>query len=176
MLIRFGTRVGQSLASVKKEPRLPIQVTTPSREAWKSYNAGMKAVIRRSRHTEAIALTKRAVEIDPNFAMAYALMGRSYDALGEAENAAQNISKAYELRDRVSDHENFFITFNYYRQVPRNLELSRQTLESWTREYPGDLNAHGFLAAFSSAGTGHFETAVAEGLKAIKIDPDYSVG
>jgi hypothetical protein len=55
--------------------------------------------------------------------MGYAFMGRSYDALGEAELAAENISKAYELRDRVSDLENFFITFNYYRQVPRNLEL-----------------------------------------------------
>ena len=60
-------------------------------------------------------------------------LGRNYDCLGEPELAAQSIAKAYELRDRVSDRENFFITFNYYRQVPRNLELARQTLESWAK-------------------------------------------
>jgi hypothetical protein len=138
--------------------------------------AAWTAALRESKSTEAISLTKRAVEIDPKFAMAYAFLGRSYDGVGEAELAAQNITKAYELRDRVSDLENFFITFNYYRQAPRNLELARQTLESWVRKYPGDLMPHGFLAGLTSPGTGHFETAVEEGLKAIEIDPNYSIG
>jgi serine/threonine protein kinase len=175
MTHRFQDRAGESLARIPKEPSLPIEVTTPSLEAWRSYKAAMTADLRGA-PTEVISLEKRAIEIDPKFAMAYAYLGRSYDGFGEAELAAQNIGKAYELRDRVSDPENFFITFNYYRQVPRNLELARQTLESWTRKYPGDLMPHGFFAAFTSTGTGHYETAVEEGLKALEIDPNYSIG
>jgi serine/threonine protein kinase/tetratricopeptide (TPR) repeat protein len=175
MASRFQKRAGESISSVDKETSLPIEVTTPSLEAWRSYRAAMTAVLRGSKHTEGISLAKRAVESDPKFAMAYAFMGRSYDALGEAELAAQNISKAYELRDRVSDPENFYITFNYYRQAPRNLELARQTLESWAQKYPGNLMPHGFFAAFTSPGTGHYETAVEEGLKALEIDPNYSL-
>ncbi len=176
MVNQLQNRAGESLARMVQEPALPIEVTTSSLEAWRSYKAALKAAVHESRHTEAISLAKRAVEIDPNFAMAYAHLGRAYDAVGEGDLAAQYITRAYELRDRVSDPENFFITFNYLRQVPRNLELTRQTLESWTQKYPGDLNAHGFFAAFTSAGTGHYETAVEEGLKAIEIDPNYSIG
>ena len=176
MANHFQNRAGVSIARVEKEPALPMDVTTPSLEAWRSYRAAMAANLRTSKRTEAISLFKRATELDPGFAMAYAHMGRSYDSVGEAELAAQDISKAFELRDRVSDPENFFITFNYYRQAPRNLELARQTLESWTQKYPGDFLPHGFLAAFASAGTGHYEKAVEEGLKALEIDPDYSIG
>ena len=108
--------------------------------------------------------------------MAYANLGRLYASFGESELGAQNIAKAYELRNRVSDQENYFITFNYHRQVTRNLELARQTLESWTQQYPRDLNAHGFLAAFTTQGSGHYDKAVEEGQKAIELDPDYSIG
>jgi tetratricopeptide (TPR) repeat protein len=179
MADRFQRRAGELLGRVETAPSLPatvINVTTSSLEAWRSYKAAWTAVLRGSKHTEAVSLARRAVEIDPRFAMGYAFMGRSYDALGEAELAAENISKAYELRDRVSDLENFFITFNYYRQVPRNLELARQVLESWTQKYPGDLMPHGFLAGFTSPGTGRYEKAVEEGLKALEIDPNYSLG
>ena len=71
---------------------------------------------------------------------------------------------------------NYFITFTYHRQVTRNLELCRQTLESWTRKYPRDLIAHGFLSGFTSPGTGHYERAVEEGQKAIELDPDFAIG
>jgi len=152
MASRFQNQAGELIARIPREPSLPIEVTTPSLEAWRSYKAALMGNLRGSNQTGSIVLDKRAIEADPNFAMAYAYMGRSFDAIGESEQAARNISKAYELRDRVSDPENFFITFNYYRQVPRNLELARQTLESWVRKYPGDLNPHGFYAAFTCDG------------------------
>src|SRR5262249_45901904 len=79
-------------------------------------------------------------------------------------------------RDRVSDRENFFITFNYHRQVPRNLELARQTLEAWIQKYPGDLIPHGFLSGLTSPGTARYERAAEEGQKAIGLDPDFSIG
>jgi hypothetical protein len=176
MANRFQKRAGESLARLPKDTNVEADVTTPSLEAWRSYKAAMIADINRSKRTESISLLKRATELDPNFAMAYAYMGRSYDAMGEADLGAQNISKAFELRNSVSDSENLFITFNYYRQAPRNLELARQTLESWSQKYPLDFVPRGFMSAFTSAGTGHYETGVEEGLKALDLDPDYSIG
>jgi tetratricopeptide (TPR) repeat protein len=175
MARRFGTRSG-ALPSVEKPTGMAADVTTPSLEAWRSYNAGMKAVMRRGAHAERISLLKRAIDIDPKFAMAYAVLGRGYDSLGQAELGAQSIAKAYELRDRVSDRENLFITFNYDRQVSRNLERARQTLESWLQKYPSDLLPHGFLSGMTSPGTGRHEKAAAEGLKAIGLDPDFAIG
>jgi serine/threonine protein kinase/tetratricopeptide (TPR) repeat protein len=172
----FQGRVGETLASVIKEPSLPAEATTSSLEAWRSYSAAMKAQQRRAQSAEVLPLLIRATEIDPQFATAYAQLGRQYASLGETERAAQNIAKAYELRNRVSDPENYSITFNYHREVTRNLELARQTLESWTQAYPRDLVPHGFLAAFTSQGSGHYDKAVEEGLKAIALDPDYAIG
>ena len=172
---RFRTRISQSLAGVEKEPRTPIEVTTPSLEAWRSFNAGWLAILRGNKNNEAASLLQRAVNTDPNFAMAYALMGRAYDAIGETQLADRNIGKAYELRGPVSDQENFFITFNYYRQVPRNLELARQTVDSWTQKYPRDLMPHSFFSGFVTSGQGDYEKTVQEGLKSIEIDPDFSI-
>jgi tetratricopeptide (TPR) repeat protein len=135
----------------------------------------MRAIQGNGVAVEGVSLLRRAIEIDPNFAMAYATVGRTYDQLGESELGTQSIARAYQLRDRVSDRENFFITFNYYRQVPRNLELARQTLESWVQRYPGDMMPHSFLSGLTSPGTGHHERAAKEGLKAIELDPDFSI-
>jgi tetratricopeptide (TPR) repeat protein len=177
MVNRFLARANESLPRVEKEPSLPAEATTPSIEAWRSYSATMKAQQGRGAQTaEAVSLLKRTIEIDPKFAMAYAQLGRPYAALGESELGAQNIAKAYELRNRVSDQENYFITFNYHRQVTRNLELARQTLESWAQKYPRDLLPHSFLAAFTTQGSGHYDKAAEEGQKAIELDPDYSIG
>jgi eukaryotic-like serine/threonine-protein kinase len=173
---RFVTRAGESLPSVEKEPSLPAQATTPSLQAWRSYSAAMKAQQRKAQAAETIPLLQRAIEIDPQFAMAYAYLGRQYASLGETESGARNIARAYELRSRVSDQENYFITFNYNREVTRNLELARQTLESWAQAYPRDLEPRGFLAAFTTQGSGHYDKAAEEGQKAIGLDPDYAIG
>ena len=176
MAKRFGVRAGESLPRVEKEPSLPAEVTTRSLEAWSSYSAAMREFQARAQSAEAVSLLKRAIEVDPKFAMAYATLGRVHADLGETEIAAENVAKAYELRDGVSDRENYFITFTYHRQLTRNLELCRQTLESWTRKYPRDLHAHGFLSGFTSPGTGHYDRAVEEGQKAIELDPDFAIG
>jgi eukaryotic-like serine/threonine-protein kinase len=173
---RFLARTGESLPGADKAPSLPAEVTTPTLEAWRSYSAAMKAQQSKAQAAETIPLLRRAVEIDPKFAMAYANLGRQYASLGETELGAQNIARAYELRNGVSDQENYFITFNYDREVTRNLELARQTLESWAQAYPRDLVSHGFLAAFTTQGSGHYDKAVKEGLIAIELDPNYAIG
>ncbi len=176
MVKRFGTQAGESLPCVEKEPSLAVEATTPFLEAWRSYSAAMKASQSRAQSAEGVSLLKRAIEIDPKFAVAYAYLGRLQSDLGETELGAQSIAKAYELRSRVSDRENYFITFGYHRQVTRNLELARQTLESWTQKYPSDFLPHGFLSGFTSPGSGHYDRAVEEGLKAIELDPGFAIG
>ncbi len=176
MASRFRTRAGKSVPPANKEPTEPTDVTTPSLEAWKSYSAAMRAFPRRAQSAEVISLLKRAIEIDPQFAIAYAQLGRLYSDLGEPETGVQNIAKAYALRGRVSDRENYLITFSYHRQVDRNLEETRQTLESWAQKYPEDRLPHSYLSGFTSTGSGHFDRAAEEGLKAIKQDPDFAIG
>jgi eukaryotic-like serine/threonine-protein kinase len=171
MANRFGTRAGESIPKVEKEPSLNAEVTTPSLEAWRSFSAAMKAAQTKSVGAETRSLLRRAIEIDPKFAMAYAQLG-----LSEPETAAQNVAKAYELRDRVSDWENYYITFFYHRQVTGNLELARQTLESWAQKYPSFIEPHGLLSAFTSQACGRYEKAAEEGEKAIKLDPDFAMG
>jgi eukaryotic-like serine/threonine-protein kinase len=173
---RFATRAGEMLRRGDKEPTLPADVTTRSQDAWQSYSAAMKASQTRAQSAEGISLLQRAIEIDPTFATAYANLGLNYASLGETERGVRNITKAYELRDGVSDRENYFITFSYHRQVTGNLELARQTLESWTQKYPRDVLPHGFLSGFTSPGAGRHEKAVEEGLKAIALDPDFAIG
>ena len=168
---RFGTRAGESLPKWEKESGLRGDVTTPSLEAWRSYSAAMKASQTRALGVETRSLLKRAIEIDPKFAMAYAELG-----LSDNQTAAQNVAKAYELRDQVSDWENYFITFNYHRQGTGNLELARQALEPWAQEYPNDLEPHGLLSAFTSQTFGQYEKAVEEGQKALQLDPDFTMG
>ncbi|MFN0169784.1 MAG: protein kinase domain-containing protein [Bryobacteraceae bacterium] len=171
MANEFRTRAGESIPKVEKGPSLNDEVTTPSLEAWRSFSAAMKAAQTRSLGAETRSLLKRAIEIDPKFAMAYAHLG-----LSDAEAAAQHVAKAYELRDRVSDWENYYITFFYHRQVTGNLELARQTLESWAQKYPSNVEPHGLLSAFTSQGCGRYEKAVEEGQKAINLDPDFAIG
>jgi len=176
MAKRFGKRAGESLPRAEREPSLPTEATTSSLEAWRSYSAAMKSFQAKAQTVEALPLLKRAIEIDPQFAMAHADLGRLYGSFGESDLGAQNIAKAYELRNGVSDRENYYITFNYHRQVTRNLESARQTLESWIQKTPRDLLPHGFLAAFASQGSGRYDKAVDEGQKAIELDPDYAIG
>ena len=168
---RFGTRAGGSLAKQQKTPSLRTEVTTPSLEAWRSYSAAMKAAQNRSLGAETRSLLKRAIEIDPKFAMAYTQLG-----LSAPEMSAQNVAKAYQLRDRVSDWENYYITFNYHRQATGNLELARQTLETWAQRYPDTVEPHGLLSAFTSQALGRYENAVEEGQKSLQLDQDFAMG
>ena len=176
MASRLGAGAGELPPSVENERSLPAEVTTPSLEAWRSYRAAMREFQAKAQSAEALSLLKRAVEVDPKFAMAYATLGRVQADVGETELAADHVAKAYELRDGVSDQEDYYITFTYHRQLTRNLELCRQALEAWARKYPTDLHPRGFLSGFTSPGTGHHERAVEEGLKAIELNPHFAIG
>jgi hypothetical protein len=118
---RFRSRVGESLTTVKKYDVPLAEATTPSLEALKAYSEGW-LVSFSSGSAAAVPFFTRAIEIDPNFASAYAALGRMYGDIGESVLSAVNTSKAYQLRDRASDQEKFFISLTYDLQVTGNLE------------------------------------------------------
>src|SRR5271157_2794798 len=172
---KFRTRVGESLTTVEKHDTPLEEATTPSLEALKAYSAACKVHFSIGDATAALPLYKRALEIDPKFAMAYANLGSLYGEMGESDLSAESTSKAYDLRDRASDREKFFITASYEIRVTGNLEKAQQTCEAWAQTYPREVHAHGFLGGVIYPVSGKYEKAVEEAKRSIEIDPDIAI-
>jgi serine/threonine protein kinase len=168
---KFRTRVGESLATVKQHDTPLEEATTPSLEALKSYSAASRDLTTDQR-TAAVPLFQRALELDSKFAIAYASLGFTYGLLGEPALAAENTRKAYELRDRASDQEKFFIAATYDIQVTGNLERARQTCELWLQTYPREINVHGMLGAMVYPTFGNYDKGVEVAKQLIAIYPD----
>ena len=137
-------KLGESLATIQKFD-VPVEATTPSLEALKAFSMGI-TTFRAKGNAEAIPFYKRAIELDPNFAVAYASLGLVYGNLGQASLAAENIKKAYDLRDRVSEREKYRISALYYDKVTGELEQASQVYELWGKSYPQDVVPPGNLA------------------------------
>ena len=171
---KLRTRLGESRATVEKHSTPLADATTPSLEALKAYSTALKVTLTDS-YAASIPFYRRAIEIDPQFAMAHANLGLIYSATGESVLSAQSATKAWELRHRVSDRERFFIDFSYDRHVTGNLEKAYLTLESWLRTYPRGAppDAQGLLGGLSTHGTGRYERAIEMSLAKIAADPDF---
>ncbi len=174
--IKFRTRVGESLATVQQHGTPLAEATTPSLDALKAYSAAMKSLTVTSDLPAAVPLFKRAVEIDPKFAMAYASLGFTYGLMGEFALSSENNSTAYQLRDRASDREKFYIAASYDLYVTGNLEQAQQTCETWMRTYPRDFNPLSMLGAFVYPTFGQFEKGAEVARKTIDGNPDFPVG
>ena len=172
--IRFRTRIGESLSTIQQHDTPLAEATTPSLEALEAYSAALK-VHYSSGAIAALPLFERAVEIDPDFAMAHSYLGRIYANLDESDLSAESIIKAWQLRGRVSDRERFGITTRYHALVTGNVEQLRQTCDAWTRTYPRDPQPHIGLSLYYKA-VGQYENAAIEARRAIDADPDFSVG
>ena len=175
---KFRTQVGESQATVEKHSTPLAEATTSSLEALKAYSTAIKGITASADYPAVIPIFQRAVEIDPKFAMAHATMGLSYSTIGESVLAAQSATRAWQLRDRVSDRERFFIDFTYDRQVTGNLEKAYQTLELWLQTYPrGESpNALSLLGGLATHGTGRFDRAIEASLKEIALEPHAGIG
>jgi Tfp pilus assembly protein PilF len=172
---KLRTRLGESRATVEQHSTPLADATTPSLEALKAYSTALKVLVSSANVPAAVPFFRRAVEIDPQFAMAYASLGLAYSSVGESVLSAQNTAKAWQLRDRVSDREKFFIDFTYNRQVLGNLEKAYQTLDLWFQTYPrggSPANPLELLGGLSTNGTGRFEKAIEASQKAMAADPD----
>jgi len=167
----FRTRVGESLAMIEKHSAPLPETTTSSLEALKAYDTGQKVSFSQG-PSAAVPHFERAVQIDPEFARAYAVLGITYSNLGESVRSMEATMKAYQLKDHASDRDRFFIATMYDRQVTGDLERERQTLESWAQTYPRDRDAPGLLAGFATTATGRYELSIDAGEKSIAIDPD----
>jgi eukaryotic-like serine/threonine-protein kinase len=175
---RFRTRVGESLATVEKHSTPLQEATTPSLEALKAYSTGLKMDLSTA-NSAGIPFYRRAVEIDPQFAIAYASLGLNYSGTGESVLSAESTTKAWQLRERASGREKFFIEFTYHRQVTGNLDKAYRTLESWLQTYPrGEEppSPHDLLGGLSTQGTGRFERAIETSQKEIATHPGIPFG
>ena len=171
---RFRTRVGESLAMVKKHDTPLIEATTASLDALQAYSAAQAVNVSKGSGA-AVPLFMRAVELDPSFALASAHLGLAYSGIGESALAADSLKKAYEMRNHASDPEKFFISLNYQRLVTGNLEKADQVGESWAQTYPRDVRAYTQWSVISRR-TGRYDRSLEESSKAIAIDPDFVFG
>jgi tetratricopeptide (TPR) repeat protein/predicted Ser/Thr protein kinase len=166
--------LGESLSSVQKYDTPLLQATTGSLDALKAYSSGQKAIFERN-PTEAIPFLKHAIELDPNFALAYSQLGVLYnDLLVEPGVAAEYFRKAYELRDRVSEREKLAIDDNYFASVTGEIDKSIQTAQLRAQSYPRDGGPHNSLA-FSFQQLGRYEEAAAEEQQEIRMFPGSAV-
>jgi DNA-binding winged helix-turn-helix (wHTH) protein/tetratricopeptide (TPR) repeat protein len=172
---RFRTRVGESLATVEKHDTPLVEATTPSLEALKAYSMGMRINAAQG-EAAAVPFFKRAVELDPQFALAHAALGIMYGTLGETDLAGEETSRAYALRDRASDKEKFFITGYYEGRTTGNQIKALQISKEWAETYPHDMFPHTFLAGFVYPVLGDFNQAVDESENVIRINPAHAFG
>jgi serine/threonine protein kinase/tetratricopeptide (TPR) repeat protein len=130
-------KLGESLSSIQRFDAPVEQATTSSLEALKAFSLGDE-MRTRGAYTEAIPFYKRAVEIDPNFALAIARLSVMYFNLRQFEPASSFSQRAFELRDRVSERERFYISTRYYQDVLGDIDRARESLQLWKSTYPRD--------------------------------------
>jgi DNA-binding winged helix-turn-helix (wHTH) protein/tetratricopeptide (TPR) repeat protein len=166
------SKLGESLSSVEKFDAPIEDVTTPSLEALKAYSLGRKVLVEQG-NLAAIPFYERAIELDPNFAIAYAGLASAQSNLNRSNLATAPLEKAFALRDRVSEREKFRISALYYKLVTGDVERSNQTYRFWTQTYPLDWLPHHALA-FNLQELGRYEESVGESREALRLNPDAS--
>ena len=172
---KIREKLGESLASVQKYDVPPENVTTSSLEALKSYSLGYQTQIVKGDFPAAIPFFERAIGLDRNFAMAHARMGTCFGNLGQTTRSAESTRKAYDLRERVSERERFYITSHYEGYVTGNLEASRKIYELWAQTYPRDDTPPTNLAVLYIA-QGDFEKTLPAAREALRLTPGSGSG
>jgi len=166
-------KLGESLASVTKYNQPLAEATTSSLEALQQYSEGGRAA-REEGDAAAIPYAKRAIELDPNFAIAYAGLGGDYSNLNQASLARENFRKAYELRDRVTQRERFLIEASYFGYVTGEIDKAIQTYTEWARTYSADYGPHAELGD-SYNFLGQYEKAAEETNASLRLEPDDAI-
>jgi predicted Zn-dependent protease len=162
-------KLGESLSSVRKFD-VPLQeATTSSLDALKAYSLGL-AQWSKGEAADSIPLFQHAIGLDPEFATAYAALGRAHQLMGEAAPAAEAIHKAYALRDRASERERLDITSVYYQFVTGQIDQAIQSCQLWRQTYPRDFVPHRILG-FEYATLGRWEESAEEFGTASRLDP-----
>jgi eukaryotic-like serine/threonine-protein kinase len=166
---KLRRKLGESLASLQKYDKPLSEATTSSLEALKAFTLG-DAKHFDGDDLDAIPLYKRAVELDPNFALAYARLAVAYGNVGQQDLDAQYRQKSFELRDRASEHEKFYIMEHYYADSGQ-LDKGITALELYKQTYPRDAIPYGNVANIYNR-LGQFDNGLQNAQKAVQIDPD----
>jgi tetratricopeptide (TPR) repeat protein/class 3 adenylate cyclase len=172
--VNLRSKLGESLSSVEKYATPLAEATTPSLEALKAYSLGYKATSAKG-DTAALPFYRRAIELDPNFAAAYANLSVAYSNLNEVGRAAENARKAYELREKVSEPERLSIEANYHLIATGELEKAAQAYELWQQAYPRDDSPNSNLG-FIYGTIGNWEKFLQETREAVRMEPNNVVG
>jgi DNA-binding winged helix-turn-helix (wHTH) protein len=167
---RMRKKLGESLATIEKYDAPVEQATTSSLEALQAYSLGIKAFHAKGNNA-ALPFFQRAVELDVHFAMAYGRLGNTYDSLGESTLASENIRRAYEFRQNVSQWERWYIESHYYGTVTGEAEKEAQVYELWEQVYPQWSGPHDNLASVYCA-LGKHEDGLKEAKEAIRLKAD----
>src|SRR5437588_1610398 len=168
---RIRERLGESLTSVQKFD-IPIdEATTSSLEAFRAFSLGDAERAHSSGQFSSIPYYKRAIDLDSNFALAYARLGQAYFYAGDEELGRKYTLQAYERRDRVSESEKFYIVSHYHALVTGNIEKANETYELWRKTYPRDTTPPVNLSQHYCA-LGFFDRAAESGRAGLELDPD----
>jgi len=170
---KLRSELGESLATVQKFDVPLAEATTSSLEALKAFSQGGKAYSEKS-SAAALPYHQRAIQLDPNFAMAYGAVGNDYFGLGELGRASKYYTKAFELREHASEREKLKITADYYQNVTGELEKAAQTYEEEIESYPRDLVARVDLGNVFT-GQEQFEKAREAFSQSLSLDPDNGI-
>ena len=166
-------KLGESLASVTKYNQPLSEATTSSLEALQQYSEAGKAQ-REQGEAAAIPYAKRAIELDPDFAVAYASLAGDYSNLNQPSLARGNFQKAYELRNRATQRERFLIEASYYDYVTGEIDKGIQTYNEWARTYPADYVPHANLGDDYNF-LGQYEKAAEETNASLRLEPDDAI-
>ncbi len=164
------SKLGESLASVQKFDAPVEEATTSSLEALKAFSLAEAERNKGSEYT-AIPLYKHALELDPNFAVAYAHLGQSYANTGQSALAKENVTQAFERRERASELEKLYISTHYYEIVTGEIDKSMEAYQLWKRTYPRDSIPTNNLA-IDNAWMGKFDQALVEAQETMRLDPN----
>ncbi|HEY6385731.1 MAG TPA: protein kinase [Candidatus Acidoferrum sp.] len=167
-------QLGESLNSIEKYDTPVEQATTPSLEALHAYSSGYRTKDEKGDEA-AIPFFERAVQLDPKFAIAYALLGTSYQNLGERGRGAEMTRRAYELSERVSDREKFYIDSYYLDLVTGDLDGARKVYEQWAQVYPREDKPAGNLGLLYGYHLGQYEKGLVETREALLLHPESSL-
>jgi serine/threonine protein kinase len=168
--VSLRSKLGESLSSVQKYDTSVAEATTPSLEALKAYSLGQKTDSANG-GTAALPFYKRAIELDPNFAMAYEILSWVYFDLGEQGRAAEYARKAYELREKVSERERLYIEGTYYTNATGELEKAAQNYELLDQTYPREDASHRALGVIFNF-LGNREKYLEETREALRLEPN----
>src|SRR5437016_3567644 len=166
-------KLGESLASIKKFDA-PIEATTSSLEALKAFSFGEAERDKGSEYT-AIPFYKHALELDPNFAVAYARLGQVYTNTGQSALGIENTKQAFERRERAREPEKLYISTHYYENVTGEWDKAIEAYQLWKRTYPRDSIPSNNLAVGYNGYLGKFDQGLAEAAETMRLAPNSSL-